>query len=69
MQFLSLFATYSYAVLDFFHVKLYFQVVRRPYVFIYKNEKDLVERGMINLATAQVEYSEDQEAMLKVCDI
>ncbi|KAG8189809.1 hypothetical protein JTE90_026115 [Oedothorax gibbosus] len=41
-------------------------VVRRPYVFIYKNEKDLVERGMINLATAQVEYSEDQEAMLKV---
>lgn len=43
-----------------------FQVVRRPYVFIYKTEKDLVERGMINLATAQVEYSEDQEAMLKV---
>ncbi|KAF8794618.1 Kinesin-like protein unc-104 like protein [Argiope bruennichi] len=41
-------------------------VVRRPYVFIYKNEKDPVERGMINLATAQVEYSEDQEAMLKV---
>ncbi|GFT42234.1 kinesin-like protein unc-104, partial [Nephila pilipes] len=41
-------------------------VVRRPYVFVYKNEKDPVERGMINLATAQVEYSEDQEAMLKV---
>ncbi|GIY22170.1 hypothetical protein CDAR_562212 [Caerostris darwini] len=41
-------------------------VVRRPYVFIYKNERDPVERGMINLATAQVEYSEDQEAMLKV---
>lgn len=25
-----------------------------------------MERGLINLATAQVEYSEDQQAMLKV---
>ncbi|XP_022255004.1 kinesin-like protein unc-104 isoform X4 [Limulus polyphemus] len=41
-------------------------VVHRPYVFIYKSEKDPVERGLINLATAQVEYSEDQQAMLKV---
>ncbi|XP_067134761.1 kinesin-like protein unc-104 isoform X2 [Centruroides vittatus] len=40
-------------------------VVRRPYVFIYKDEKDATEREIINLATAQVEYSEDQEAMLK----
>uniref|UniRef100_T1IJB9 OTU domain-containing protein 3 n=1 Tax=Strigamia maritima TaxID=126957 RepID=T1IJB9_STRMM len=40
-------------------------VVRRPYVYIYKDEKDPVERGLINLATAQVEYSEDQQAMLK----
>eukprot|EP00058_Branchiostoma_floridae_P005008 XP_002590496.1 hypothetical protein BRAFLDRAFT_86167 [Branchiostoma floridae] len=41
-------------------------VVRRPYVYMYNNEKDPVERGLINLATAQVEYSEDQQAMLKV---
>ena len=41
-------------------------VVRRPYVFIYDNEKDPVERSLINLATAQIEYSEDQQAMLRV---
>nr|XP_006820456.1 PREDICTED: kinesin-like protein KIF1A-like [Saccoglossus kowalevskii] len=40
-------------------------VVRRPYVFIYGHEKDPVERGLINLATAQILYSEDQQAMLK----
>ncbi|XP_041480700.1 kinesin-like protein KIF1A isoform X5 [Lytechinus variegatus] len=40
-------------------------VVRRPYVYIYNNEKDPVERGLINLATARVEYSEDQQAMLR----
>lgn len=40
--------------------------MRRPYVYIYNNEKDPVERGLINLTTAQIEYSEDQQAMLKV---
>ncbi|XP_070562203.1 kinesin-like protein KIF1A isoform X4 [Ptychodera flava] len=40
-------------------------VVRRPYVYIYNHEKDPVERGLINLATAQIEYSEDAQAMLK----
>ncbi|XP_077314302.1 kinesin-like protein KIF1B isoform X11 [Lithobates pipiens] len=40
-------------------------VVRRPYVFIYNSDKDPVERGLINLSTAQVEYSEDQQAMVK----
>lgn len=43
-----------------------FQTVRRPYVFIFRDEKDPVERALINLATAQVEYSEDQQAMVKV---
>lgn len=42
------------------------QAVRRPYVFIFREEKDPVERALINLATAQVEYSEDQLAMVKV---
>ncbi|XP_059352577.1 kinesin-like protein unc-104 [Daphnia carinata] len=36
-------------------------VVRRPYVLLYKDEKDCIERGLINLSTAIVEYSEDQE--------
>ncbi|KAK6477515.1 kinesin-like protein KIF1B isoform X2 [Huso huso] len=43
----------------------YFVVVRRPYVFMYHNDKDPVERGILNLSTAQVEYSEDQQAMVK----
>ncbi|KAG1667381.1 Kinesin-like protein unc-104 [Nymphon striatum] len=40
-------------------------VVRRPYLYIYNDENDPVERGLINLATSQVEYNEDQQAMLK----
>ncbi|XP_026475169.1 kinesin-like protein unc-104 [Ctenocephalides felis] len=40
--------------------------VRRPYVFIYRSDKDPVERAVVNLATAQVECSEDQAAMLRV---
>lgn len=44
----------------------HFVAVRRPYVFIYNSDKDPVERGVLNLSTAQVEYSEDQQAMLKV---
>ncbi|MGH0156820.1 UNVERIFIED_CONTAM: hypothetical protein FKN15_032614 [Acipenser sinensis] len=47
----------------------YFVVVRRPYVFMYHNDKDPVERGILNLSTAQVEYSEDQQAMLKVSSV
>ncbi|XP_053706339.1 kinesin-like protein KIF1B isoform X10 [Synchiropus splendidus] len=43
----------------------HFVVVRRPYVFIYNGDKDPVERGVLNLSTAQVEYSEDQQAMIK----
>ncbi|XP_069321488.1 kinesin-like protein KIF1A isoform X11 [Eulemur rufifrons] len=42
-----------------------FVVVRRPYAYMYNSDKDSVERFVLNLATAQVEYSEDQQAMLK----
>ncbi|XP_055147198.1 kinesin-like protein KIF1A isoform X21 [Symphalangus syndactylus] len=42
-----------------------FVVVRRPYAYMYNSDKDAVERFVLNLATAQVEYSEDQQAMLK----
>ncbi|XP_033936880.1 kinesin-like protein KIF1A isoform X8 [Pseudochaenichthys georgianus] len=42
-----------------------FVVVRRPYVYIYNTERDSVERAILNLSSAQVEYSEDQQAMLK----
>nr|XP_009300700.1 kinesin-like protein KIF1A isoform X16 [Danio rerio] len=40
-------------------------VVRRPYVYIYNSDRDTVERAILNLSSAQVEYSEDQQAMLK----
>ncbi|XP_016386428.1 kinesin-like protein KIF1A isoform X7 [Sinocyclocheilus rhinocerous] len=40
-------------------------VVRRPYVYLYRSERDCVERAVINLSSAQVEYSEDQQAMLR----
>uniref|UniRef100_A0A8C3SB74 plus-end-directed kinesin ATPase n=1 Tax=Chelydra serpentina TaxID=8475 RepID=A0A8C3SB74_CHESE len=40
-------------------------VVRRPYVYIYNTDKDSVEKAILNLSSAQVEYSEDQQAMLK----
>lgn len=41
-------------------------VVRRPYILIFKSERDPLIRGVINLANARIEYSEDQQAMLKV---
>ncbi|KAG7312380.1 hypothetical protein JYU34_001868 [Plutella xylostella] len=41
-------------------------VVRRPYVFIYRDERDPIERAVINLANAHVEYSEDQDQMVRM---
>ncbi|XP_049875972.1 kinesin-like protein unc-104 isoform X2 [Pectinophora gossypiella] len=41
-------------------------VVRRPYVFMYRDERDPIERAVINLANAHVEYSEDQEQMVRM---
>lgn len=38
--------------------------VRRPYVFIFRSEKDPVERTLINLATAQVDFSEEQRSKI-----
>ncbi|VEL21105.1 unnamed protein product [Protopolystoma xenopodis] len=32
-------------------------VVRRPFLYLYANEKDPVELGLVNLTTAQIEYS------------
>ena len=40
-------------------------VVRRPYVFIYRDEKDPCERGIINLAQAKTEYTKDQQQLVK----
>uniref|UniRef100_A0A6Q2X137 plus-end-directed kinesin ATPase n=1 Tax=Esox lucius TaxID=8010 RepID=A0A6Q2X137_ESOLU len=40
-------------------------VVRRPYVYLYRTERDSVERAVINLSSAQVEYSEDKQTLLR----
>ena len=41
-------------------------VVRRPYVYLYRSERDSVERAVINLSSAQVENSEDKQTLLRV---
>ncbi|KAF8385470.1 hypothetical protein PRIPAC_74612 [Pristionchus pacificus] len=41
-------------------------VLRRPYILLFLDDKALVIRGVINVSTARVEYSEDQQAMLNV---
>ena len=40
-------------------------VVRRPYVFMYRDDKDPCERGMINLAQAKTEYTKEQQSVIK----
>ncbi|XP_028858111.1 kinesin-like protein KIF1A isoform X2 [Denticeps clupeoides] len=40
-------------------------VVRRPYVYLYRSERDAVERAVINLSTAQVDYREDNHSLLR----
>ncbi|KAL8609993.1 hypothetical protein ACOMHN_029486 [Nucella lapillus] len=44
-------------------------VVRRPYVLLFNSEKDPVVRALINLATADIQYSEDQQALLKTQNV
>ena len=44
-------------------------IVKRPYLFIFHDEKDAIERNVINLSTALIECSEDQKEMLKVVNV
>ena len=43
-----------------------FIVIRRPLLFIYNNEKDPVERMLINLSKAKIIYNEDQIGISQV---
>ena len=38
-----------------------FVVVRRPYLLFYRSARDPIERSIINLSTAVVEYSADKQ--------
>ena len=40
-------------------------IVRRPYVFLFRDERDPCERGLINLAQAHTEYSHDHQQLVK----
>jgi hypothetical protein len=42
------------------------KVVRRPYMFVYLNDKDRTERAVINLSSTQIEFSEETLAMIQV---
>jgi kinesin family protein 1 len=35
-------------------------MIRRPLLFVYNNDRDPLERGVINLSTAQILYNEEQ---------
>lgn len=42
-----------------------FVTIRRPFVFIYNNDRDPLERGLINLSSSQIVYNEEQIEMLQ----
>ena len=43
-------------------------IVRRPYVFVFRDERDPCERALINLATASTEYNCNTQAGVKVAN-
>lgn len=40
---------------------IHYIIIRRPYMFVYHNEKDSIEKAVINLSDAEVDYSLEQE--------
>ena len=38
----------------------FYAVLKRPYIFLYYNDKDPIERDLINLATAEIQFNQDQ---------
>lgn len=46
-------------------VKRWF-VIRRPYIYIYTNENESDEQGVINVASVRIDYNEALEQMIQV---
>lgn len=46
-------------------VKRWF-VIRRPYIFIYSNESESDEQGVINVGSVRIDYNEALEKMIQV---
>ena len=42
------------------------KVIRRPYMFVYRSEKDHRELDVINVASALIEFSEETTSMIRV---
>ena len=38
----------------------FYAVLKRPYIYIYNNDKDPIERDFINLTTAKLQFNQDQ---------
>lgn len=41
-------------------------VVRRPYIYIYSNESETDEQGIINVGSVRIDYNEALEQMIQV---
>lgn len=44
-------------------------IVRRPYALLYKSENDMVERALVNLATARIEYGKERDELLLITNV
>jgi kinesin family protein 1 len=41
-------------------------VIRRPYIYIYSNDTESDEQGVINVASVRIDYNEALEQMIQV---
>lgn len=41
-------------------------VIRRPYIYIYTDDKESDEQGVINVASVRIDYNEALENMIQV---
>lgn len=48
-------------------VKRWF-VIRRPYIYIYSDDKESDEQGVINVASVRIDYNEALEKMIQVTE-
>lgn len=49
-------------------VKRWF-VIRRPYIYIYSNDTESDEQGVINVASVRIDYNEALEKMIQVREL
>lgn len=49
-------------------IKLWF-VVRRPYIYIYMDQSETDEQGVINISSVRIDYNQALEQMIEVSSI